>query len=457
MKIRMFFGALIALWGLASQPAFARLDHECSELLAGQPDLMSLLNGMKSDARSKIDLIEDQQYLDATQLGPDGQAILEKMDQLMIGHRDVKEALARAVQRAAIGAKDAGRPVATMLLLGITGTGKSLTAQALAQALTGDPNGKITITCGEMQQDHEISKITGSPPGYIGHSSTAPLITEARLKEITNPEYNVNVLEVDELEKASPALQRLLLGILEKGEMTTGDNKRIDMSHTIVIMTSNLGQQEMQRILSNDGFSLGFAPPSTKAGQVKDEELDEAARAAVALQLAPEFRNRIDRTFVFKQHTPEESKEILDMAIASVQRKNFLVEKEHPLVFQVTDEARQFILENEYRPEFGGRSLRRTVDQLIAEPLSNMIAAKNLQKGDVVRIGLDATGKKLSFQKVASALSVQEMVDLYHKLYAKNGMQVVIDQRKSPQPQRMLPPPPWDPNTPDPFGDDFID
>ncbi len=458
-RIRMFLGAAALGLVLTNQTSLARTEESCEDLLTSQADLIKLLTKMKTAETSKIDINDEQLELDASTLGPEGQEILERLDQLMVGHRDVKIALARAAQRAATGTKDPRRPVGTFLLLGVTGTGKSLTAEALAQAINGSPDAKITIDCGEIQHDHEIAKITGSPAGYIGHDSTPPLITTKKLKELTSSKYKVNVLLVDELEKASPALQRLLLGILEKARMTTGTNEEIDFSSTIVIMTSNLGQSEMQRILNHNGVSLGFVPAGIDSSEgTVEQKLDDAARAAVALQLAPEFRNRIDKTFVFKQHTRDEALQVLNMALANTQRKNFLVDKKDQILFQLTDEARDYILKNEYQPEFGGRSLRRTVDHLIAEPLTNLLAAKKLSNGDVVSITVAETGDRLVFRKVAGSLSPDEIRDLYRRLYGKDALDIVHTPVAKPaEPPRLTHQPPH-PRDFDPFlGEDFID
>ncbi len=412
--------AFSVLFALLISGTSAWPHNKCSDLLLGHQELTSALKEVRTTQDSQmVVLSENADPLDHTVLGPEGKEILAKLDNLMVGHHDVKLALASAVQRAASGAKNPNRPIATILLLGVTGTGKSLTAEALAEALNGDPNKKITIDCGEVQSDHEIAKITGSPAGYVGHGKTEPLITQEKLDQVTSQQYGANVVLVDELEKGAPALQRLLLGILDKGQMSTGTNAQVDFSNSIVIMTSNLGQSQMQSILGADSKpAMGFSIPKVKTEESernKELELDAAARAAATAGLSPEFRNRIDKTFVFKQPTKEESLKMLNMSMAAAHRKVFLSGNTAPILFQLSQDARDYILSDQYSPEFGGRSLRRTVDDMIVAPLINLIAAQSLKAGDVVSVSLN--GKQFAFRKVASGLSQTELGALYKKLY----------------------------------------
>jgi len=184
----------------------------------------------------------------------------------------------------------------------------------------------VRVDCGELQEEHSISKLTGSPAGYIGHGQTEALITPEILAKITSKKHNVNIVLIDEIEKASASLERLLLAILDTGKMTTASNKVVDFSNTIFILTSNLGQGDMQKILTENN-NIGFAKinTGTATDQMKkrDDRLVKAALYAAGKRLSPEFLNRINKTFVFSQLTPEESLKVLNMNLAAVQRKNF--------------------------------------------------------------------------------------------------------------------------------------
>lgn len=395
-------------------------ENVCNDPWHVNPKLFSALDDLSKNQGSQLKLVDGAKELDHLELGPEGKEIVEQLDQLMVGHEEVKIDLARAIQRAILGTKSSGRPVGTFLLLGVTGTGKSLTGEALAEVLTGDRDAKIDIDGGEFQEDHEISKIVGAPPGYVGHQNTAPLITEESLKIVTSKKYNVNVVMVDEFEKASPALQRLLLGIMEKGKLRTGNGKVVSFYNTVLIFTSNLGQAEMQRLIQEHKTGLGFrsAQLDSEEGLRKlDERLDDAVMGVVKQKLAPEFVNRLDKIFIFKRHSTEESQRVLAMTLAAVQRKNFLAGEKTKVAFALAPDAANFLLEKKYQSEFGGRSLRKTVDHLIVEPLTNLLATRKIKNGDVVAISMNESGNDFVFKKVASDLSETDLKNLYQQTY----------------------------------------
>jgi ATP-dependent Clp protease ATP-binding subunit ClpB len=337
----------------------------------------------------------------------------------------VKLALARAVQRGMIGTKNPDKPVATFLLLGITGSGKTLTAESLAEVLEIP---LIKIDAGEMQADHEISKFTGSPPGYKGHNETPSLITQEMLDQSTSKKYKVNVVAIDEFEKAGDALPRLLLGLMDKGKMSDGSNKQMDFTKTVLILTSNIGQAEMQAVLSS-GSTIGFAASDKKedlSPEERQKRLERVADKAIKKVLTPEFRNRIDKIFVYDQLTEEQSQRVLNMNLAKVQQRSFFQNPQTRLVYTVTPAARDFILNNGYESEFGGRSVRRTIEHLIVEPVTNLIASEKVSSGDLIEVDVTSDKAQLKFKKIAEGLSDEQQAQIYKKMYGTEAPELKI-------------------------------
>ena len=214
-----------------------------------------------------------------------------------------------------------GRPLGNLLFLGPTGSGKTRVVEAMAEALFGDPRAVIKIDCAEFQHSHEIAKLIGSPPGYLGHRETHPLLTQEALNQWHTEKRKLTLLLFDEIEKASDALWQLLLGILDKATLTLGDNRRVDLSQCLIVMTSNLGAGEMSDILTG---GLGFAK-SKNSEKVVDTRLDEkitrTAQEAARRKFSPEFMNRIDKMVVFKTLKPEHLEHILEIELGMVQQR----------------------------------------------------------------------------------------------------------------------------------------
>ncbi|MEI7972843.1 MAG: AAA family ATPase [Bdellovibrio sp.] len=370
-------------------------------------------------------LRESALVLDHQVLGREGQEIFDKLDRLMVGHQELKMSLARSVQRAATGTHSGRRVVATYLLLGLTGSGKTMTAEALAEALTGDARSYVKIPGGEFQESHEVSKIIGAPPGYIGHSETPAFLSQEILSKNTSQKYNSNVVLVDELEKAHVSLQKLLLEIMENRQLRSGENVTLDFSQSILILTSNLGQSEIQGILNDRGPTIGFSPSSvSKSSEVQkkqDEIVRKAALKATERFLSPEFRNRIDHVFVFSELAPDQIEKALMMNLAFAQRRSFLDQDETRFVFFVRPEAKELLLRRDYRPEFGARSLRRAIDHWIVEPLTNLLSSSQIRPGDLVEVSVSKEGTDFLFLKRnTESLTNEQLELLYFRIYGES-------------------------------------
>ena len=311
-----------------------------------------------------------------------------------------------------------GRPIGNLLFLGPTGSGKTRLVEATAESLVGDPHAVIKIDCAEFQHSHEIAKLIGSPPGYLGHRETHPLLSQEVLNQYHNEKIQLSFVLFDEIEKASDALWNLLLGILDKATLTLGDNRRVDFSRALIFMTSNLGAAEMGSILRpNLGFAAGDIERNHAAGIVDDSVGDKVMRAGIEAarrKFSPEFMNRLDKIVVFHPLGAAELRKILTIELNVVQQRIFNAAKAAPFVFTLTEEAKDFLLLEGTDMKYGARHLKRAVDRHLVHPLSNLIATGQIRGGDLLRVDFNPTLGALTFFKDAEdmpAYVMARMVD----------------------------------------------
>lgn len=304
-----------------------------------------------------------------------------------------------------------GRPLGNLLFLGPTGSGKTRVVEAMAEALFGDPRAVIKIDCAEFQHSHEIAKLIGSPPGYLGHRETHPLLTQEALNQWHTDKRKLTLLLFDEIEKASDALWQLLLGILDKATLTLGDNRRVDLSQCLIVMTSNLGAGEMSDILTG---GLGFAK-SKNSERVVDTRLDEkitrTAQEAARRKFSPEFMNRIDKMVVFKTLKPEHLEHILEIELGMVQQRILQATGNQQFVFSCTSPVKKFLLLEGTDPKYGARHLKRSIEKNIVFPLANLVATGQIKLGDFIRI--DMKDSRLTFTKEAEGALVPVLLERY--------------------------------------------
>ena len=284
-----------------------------------------------------------------------------------------------------------------MLFLGPTGSGKTHVVEAAAEILFGDRNAVIKIDCAEFQHSHEIAKLIGSPPGYLGHRETAPLLTQESLEKYRTERDPFTLVLFDEIEKASDALWQLLLGVLDKGTLTLGDNRRVDFSQTMIFMTSNLGAKEMSELITG---SIGFAP--TRGGQMGADDLDQkiyrTASEAAKRKFSPEFMNRIDKIVVFRSLKQPELCRILDLELSGVQRRVDEGAGER-FTISLTENAREFLLSEGIEYRYGARHLKRAIERFLVNPLANLSATGQVRVGDVVVVDINEETHKLAFYR----------------------------------------------------------
>ena len=311
----------------------------------------------------------------------------------IVGQDEGVQALVDLYQVFRAGLNSPGRPVGNLLFLGPTGSGKTRLVEAAAEILFGDAKAVTKIDCAEFQHSHEIAKLIGSPPGYLGHRETHPLITQEALAGHHTEDLKLSFLLFDEIEKASDALWQLLLGMLDKATLTLGDNRRVDLSSTVIFLTSNLGGGEISELMSG---GYGFIESSDKTTVGLDKKVERTAAEAARRKFSPEFMNRLDRVVVFHPLQREQLEMVLDIELGNVQ-KRVLETAKRQFLFRATDAARDFLLQEGTDQRYGARHLKRAIERFVVYPLANLLATEQVSLGDVVRIDWDGQHKQLTF------------------------------------------------------------
>jgi len=258
--------------------------------------------------------------------------------------------------------------------------------------------------------------LIGSPPGYLGHRETHPLLSQAVLNQYHTEKLKLSFVLFDEIEKASDALWNLLLGILDKATLTLGDNRRVDFSQAMIFMTSNLGAAEMGSVLRPKlGFAASEIGARHKSGLLDEATSDKVSRAGVEAarrKFTPEFMNRIDKVVVFKPLGEAELKKILDLELGILQMRIFSASMSTPFVFSVTEPAREYLLREGTDMKYGARHLKRAIDRELVHPMSNLIATRQVRGGDLIKVDFDENENELSFAKEAEDMPAHAMIQM---------------------------------------------
>jgi ATP-dependent Clp protease ATP-binding subunit ClpB len=362
---------------------------------------------MRQDTAKKKENTGRGILLDPERKSPRAAEFEDKLSAQIVGQERAVRRMSGLFQIYLAGMNNPSRPIGTMLFLGPTGSGKTRVVEAASEVLFNEPHTVVKIDCAEFQHSHEIAKLIGSPPGYLGHRETSPMLTQENLDKAHTDETKLTFVLFDEIEKASDSLWQLLLGILDKATLTLGDNRRVDFSRTVVIMTSNLGAREMSEMISG---GIGFAP--TKTDQVKaDNEIDtkiyRTALEAAKRKFSPEFMNRIDKVVVFRSLKEHHLRQILDIELKAVQDR-ITESAGTKFVFECTDAAKEYLLSEGIDLKYGARHLKRSIERFLVYPLSNLVATEQVETGDLVMVDYDDETKMLYFTKQAGKLIVTE-------------------------------------------------
>jgi ATP-dependent Clp protease ATP-binding subunit ClpC len=305
-----------------------------------------------------------------------------EMEKTVVGQHEAVSAICKALRRSRADLKDPRRPIGTFLLLGPTGVGKTLLAKTLAEEMFGDSKSLVHLDMSEYMEKFNVSRLIGSPPGYVGYEEGGQLTEKVR----RNP---YSVVLFDEIEKAHPDVWNVLLQILEEGKLTDNVGRVVNFRNTIVLMTSNVGSD----IIKRQG-TLGFSPITDEASYEKMREriLDEAKKT-----FRPEFLNRLDDLIVFRSFTRPDLIQILDLEVNKVLER--LLHKN--LKLDLDGKAKDFLVEKGYDPQYGARPMRRAVERFLEDPLAEEILKGNLHKGDPIHVTTDKD--KLVFNQTAAA------------------------------------------------------
>jgi ATP-dependent Clp protease ATP-binding subunit ClpB len=335
----------------------------------------------------------------------------------IVGQDEGVQSLVELFQVFTAGLNSPGRPVGNLLFLGPTGSGKTRLVEAAAEILFGSPRAIIKIDCAEFQHSHEIAKLIGSPPGYLGHRETHPLITQEALSANHREDLKLSFLLFDEIEKASDALWQLLLGMLDKASLTLGDNRRVDLSQTVIFMTSNLGGGEITELMAG---GYGFVKAEDKPQADINTKVERTAVEAARRKFSPEFMNRIDKLVVFHPLDRDQLQAVLDIELAMVQ-KRVLDTATGKFLFRVTDAGRDFLLQEGTDQRYGARHLKRAIERYLVYPLANLLATQQVRMGDLVRVDWDGIHKELTFVREQEGALVAPPVPAEEVVLEENG------------------------------------
>jgi len=338
----------------------------------------------------------NQVLLDPTQNSPEVRDFEKALLERVVGQDRAVRRLARVYQVYMAGLSTPGRPLVNLLFLGPTGSGKTRLVEAAAEVLLGDSKAVIKVDCAEFQHSHEVAKLIGSPPGYVGHRETQPLITQEVLERHYSDRVKLSLVLFDEIEKASDSLWQLLLGILDKASLTLGDNRRVDFSRSMIFLTSNLGSQEVMRLMRG---GLGFSPVAENHEQELDQKIYQTAMEASRRKFSPEFMNRIDKVIVFRLLGRDSLEKILDIELGRVQDRIMAATEGNPFVFICTPAARDFLLQEGTDQKFGARHLKRAIERHLVFPISNLLATHQIKLGDLITVDRSPDNSKLTFIK----------------------------------------------------------
>jgi len=355
----------------------------------------------------------------------------------IVGQEEGVQALVDLYQVFCAGLNSPGRPVGNLLFLGPTGSGKTRIVEAAAEILFGDARAVIKVDCAEFQHSHEIAKLIGSPPGYLGHRETHPLITQEALAASHTDKLKLSFLLFDEIEKASDALWQLLLGMLDKATLTLGDNRRVDLSQTVIYLTSNLGGGEITELMTG---GMGFVQPKDKPAADLDQKVERTAVEAARRKFSPEFMNRLDKVVVFHPLKREQLEEVLEIELGQVQQR-VLETAKGQFLFRVTSAGRDFLLQEGTDQRYGARHLKRAIERHVVYPLANLLATEQVHLGDLVCIDWNKAQDRLTFVREGEGALITKELPLVEaaaaSAEAKDGKsvsppaEVAAEERKS--------------------------
>lgn len=344
--------------------------------------------------------------LDPTKTGPKAAFLEANLLRRVVGQDEAVRKIVGAYQMHLAGLNAPDRPIGSFLFLGPTGCGKTRVVEALAETLFNDFRAMVKVDCGEFQHSHEIAKLLGSPPGYLGHRETHAMLAQEALNRYHTPACRLSLVLFDEIEKASDALWNLLLGILDKATLTLGNNAKVTFSRALVFMTSNLGARQ---ICGDASKGMGFQDHPDRVSTSK--EVARAAKAglyAATRNFAPEFMNRIDHIVTFSPLSRGQLEQILDIEMQTVHERILANHRSPPFSFTLSGSARNLLLDAGTDARYGARHLKRAIERLLLHPLANLIATNQVSAGDCIGVDCNPPCAILRFARIAEALPASD-------------------------------------------------
>lgn len=318
----------------------------------------------------------------------------------ILGQDCAIETIAPYVELSTAGLAPEGRPAGVFLLLGPTGTGKTRTVEALAKVLHGSDRHVLRIDCGEFQLDHEVAKLIGAPPGYLGHRETHPMLSQQKVNAVTSDRSPLSLILFDEIEKAAPSFNRILLGVLDRATLKLGDNTSVSFENSLIFLTSNLGARGMMSELSGGfGFSAGQGQPA----EVRQRKLSRIALNEVRKRFSPEFINRIDEVVTYQPLERAALEGILDLQLTVLQEH--IGSRLGPASFnlELSSRARKLLLNEGTSAEYGARELKRAIHRLLMQPLARHLTRKGIPAGTCIHVDVDTKLGELRFGALGQA------------------------------------------------------
>ncbi|MGH9630971.1 MAG: AAA family ATPase [Bryobacteraceae bacterium] len=324
--------------------------------------------------------------------------LIDVLSRKVVGQNSAVRKIIPFVQMHQAGLAPEGRPVGNFLLLGPTGTGKTRTVEALAESLHGSAKHMIRVDCGEFQMEHEVAKLVGAPPGYLGHRETHPMLSQAKLASVTTEGCDLSIVLFDEIEKAAPSMTRLLLGVLDKANLRLGDNNLVNFERSLIFLTSNLGAKSMMREMTP---AFGFARNLPHSSEDQSAKLESIATAAVRRQFSPEFLNRIDATLTYQPLSQESLSAILNQQLVELQ--NHIIQRLRDRAFriEVPEETRRYLLSKGTSIEYGAREIKRIIHRKLSQPLAALVAEGRIPPGARIVVEIDSDRTDLELKEAA--------------------------------------------------------
>jgi len=329
--------------------------------------------------------------------GASAESLAQALEARVVGQTHAVRQIVPYVQMHQAGLSPEGRPAGVFLLLGPTGTGKTRTVEALADVLQGTEKHLLRVDCGEFQMEHEVAKLIGAPPGYLGHRETAPMLSQQKLASVTSESSALALVLFDEIEKAAPSMTRLLLGVLDKAVLRLGDNTSVNFERALIFLTSNLGSRELKKEMAPD---FGFETTTPRGERVSAGKLGRIGMGAVRRKFPPEFVNRIDAVITYQSLDDQALAEIVDQQIDALEKHIERRLEERAFGLDVTDNARAFLLKTGTSAEWGARELKRTILRELTQPLAAMVANGEVAADSLIRVDLAEGCGRLVFHPV---------------------------------------------------------